>query len=95
MPACSITAARAERSGGEPSLAIQGMSRPCRRGKPVARTAHSKQPVEAAPQQFVDRQPMGRLGGPQEVAMLAVCLASDESAFATGQIHLVDGGFAL
>jgi 2-keto-3-deoxy-L-fuconate dehydrogenase len=38
---------------------------------------------------------MGRLGGPQEVAMLAVCLASDESAFATGQIHLVDGGFAL
>jgi 2-keto-3-deoxy-L-fuconate dehydrogenase len=38
---------------------------------------------------------MGRIGKPQEVAMLAVYLASDESAFTTGQIHLVDGGFAL
>ena len=55
----------------------------------------SGQPVEAVRQAFVDRQPMGRLGKPEEVAALAVYLASDESAFTTGQIHLVDGGFAL
>jgi 2-keto-3-deoxy-L-fuconate dehydrogenase len=38
---------------------------------------------------------MGRLGKAEEIAMLAVYLASDESAFTTGQIHLADGGFAL
>jgi 2-keto-3-deoxy-L-fuconate dehydrogenase len=45
--------------------------------------------------QFVDRQPMGRLGTPEEIAMLAVYLASDEASYTTGQIHLADGGFAL
>jgi 2-keto-3-deoxy-L-fuconate dehydrogenase len=44
---------------------------------------------------FVDRQPMGRLGKPPEVAALAVFLASDESSYITGQPHLVDGGMAL
>jgi 2-keto-3-deoxy-L-fuconate dehydrogenase len=53
------------------------------------------EPVEKVRQEFVDRQPMGRLGKPEEVAALAVYLASDESAFTTGHIHLVDGGFAL
>jgi 2-keto-3-deoxy-L-fuconate dehydrogenase len=61
----------------------------------LALSAQTKQPVETVRRQFVDRQPMGRIGKPQEVAMLAVYLASDESAFTTGQIHLVDGGFAL
>jgi len=46
-------------------------------------------------QMFIDRQPMGRLGTAEEVAALAVYLASDESAFTTGTIMLVDGGFAL
>ena len=46
-------------------------------------------------QMFVDRQPMGRLGTAQEIAAMAIYLASDESAFTTGQIFLVDGGFAL
>ena len=55
----------------------------------------SGQPIEAVRQAFVDRQPMGRLGKAEEVAALAVYLASEESAFTTGQIHLVDGGFAL
>src|SRR5579871_3491138 len=55
----------------------------------------SGQSLEAVRQAFVDRQPMGRLGKPEEVAALAVYLASDESAFTTGHIHLVDGGFAL
>ena len=55
----------------------------------------SGQSLEAVRQAFVDRQPMGRLGKPEEVAALAVYLASDESDFTTGHIHLVDGGFAL
>jgi 2-keto-3-deoxy-L-fuconate dehydrogenase len=49
----------------------------------------------AARQAFIDRQPMGRLGTAEEIAMLAVYLASDESSYTTGQIHLADGGFAL
>ncbi|HYZ44569.1 MAG TPA: SDR family oxidoreductase, partial [Xanthobacteraceae bacterium] len=44
---------------------------------------------------FVDRQPMGRLGRPEEVAALATFLASDEASYITGQTHLVDGGMAL
>jgi 2-keto-3-deoxy-L-fuconate dehydrogenase len=46
-------------------------------------------------QDFVARQPMGRLGTPEEVAWLALFLASDESSYITGQAHLVDGGMAL
>ena len=46
-------------------------------------------------QGFVDRQPMGRLGTAQEVAALALFLASDEASYITGQAHLVDGGMAL
>ena len=44
---------------------------------------------------FIARQPMGRLGTAEEVAALAVFLASDESSYITGQAHLVDGGMAL
>jgi 2-keto-3-deoxy-L-fuconate dehydrogenase len=55
----------------------------------------SGQPLSAIRQAFVDRQPMGRLGTPEEIAMLAVYLASDESSYTTGHIHLADGGFAL
>ncbi|MFY9237887.1 MAG: SDR family oxidoreductase [Roseovarius sp.] len=43
---------------------------------------------------FVARQPMGRLGRAEEIAALAVYLASDESAFTTGQAHVIDGGWA-
>ena len=46
-------------------------------------------------QAFIDRQPMGRLGKPEEIAALAVYLAGDEFAYTTGQIFLADGGFAL
>jgi 2-keto-3-deoxy-L-fuconate dehydrogenase len=55
----------------------------------------SGQSVDAVRQAFIDRQPMGRLGTPEEVAALAVYLASDEASYTTGHIHLVDGGFAL
>jgi 2-keto-3-deoxy-L-fuconate dehydrogenase len=44
---------------------------------------------------FIARQPMGRLGTAEEIAAMGVYLASDESAFTTGQPHIVDGGFAL
>lgn len=44
---------------------------------------------------FVERQPMGRIGRPEEIAALAVYLASDESAFTTGAIHVVDGGWTM
>src|SRR5205085_2713196 len=50
---------------------------------------------KAVRQDFINRQPMGRLGTPEEIAALAVYLASDESSYTTGQIHLADGGFAL
>jgi 2-keto-3-deoxy-L-fuconate dehydrogenase len=51
--------------------------------------------VEKARKEFVARQPMGRLGKPEEIAALAVYLASDESSFTTGQIHIIDGGWTL
>ena len=43
--------------------------------------------------EFEGRQPMGRLGRPEEIAALAVYLASDESAFTTGTVSVVDGGW--
>ncbi len=52
----------------------------------------SEQDVEAM---FVARQPMGRLGRADEIAALAVYLASDESAFTTGTTQLIDGGWSL
>jgi 2-keto-3-deoxy-L-fuconate dehydrogenase len=51
--------------------------------------------VEKARKEFIARQPLGRLGKPEEIAALAVYLASDESAFTTGQIHIIDGGWTL
>ncbi len=42
---------------------------------------------------FMARQPMGRLGKPEEIAALVTYLASDESGFTTGQIHVIDGGW--
>jgi 2-keto-3-deoxy-L-fuconate dehydrogenase len=43
--------------------------------------------------EFVARQPMGRLGEAGEIAYLATYLASDESNYTTGQVHVVDGGW--
>ena len=57
--------------------------------------ARFDQTEEAARKAFIDRQPMGRLGRPEEIAALALYLACDESAFTTGQIHVIDGGFTL
>jgi 2-keto-3-deoxy-L-fuconate dehydrogenase len=51
--------------------------------------------AEAARKAFVARQPLGRLGTPEEIAAMALYLAGDESAFTTGQIHVVDGGISI
>ena len=50
---------------------------------------------EAAREQFIARQPMGRVGAADEIAALAVYLASEASGFTTGQAHIIDGGWAL
>jgi 2-keto-3-deoxy-L-fuconate dehydrogenase len=50
---------------------------------------------EAARKAFNARQPMGRLGTAEEIAAMALYLASDAGAFATGQAFVVDGGFIL
>ena len=54
----------------------------------------SKDPIKAK-KDFIARQPMGRIGTPEEIAALAVYLASDESNFVTGIIHPIDGGMSI
>jgi len=49
--------------------------------------------LEEVRQAFTQRQPMGRMGKPAEIARLAVYLASDESSFTTGTTHVIDGGW--
>jgi 2-keto-3-deoxy-L-fuconate dehydrogenase len=51
--------------------------------------------TQAVRDAFVQRQPLGRLGTAEEIAALAVYLASDEASFTTGAIHLIDGGWSL
>ncbi len=48
---------------------------------------------EKVRQDFIDRQAMGRIGKPEEIAALVVYLGSDESAYTTGTTHLIDGGW--
>jgi 2-keto-3-deoxy-L-fuconate dehydrogenase len=50
---------------------------------------------KAAQAAFVARQPMGRLGRPEEIAELALYLAGDASSFTTGAVHVIDGGWAI
>lgn len=50
---------------------------------------------ETALKDFIARQPMGRIGRPEEIAALALYLASDDSSFTTGQAHAIDGGWTI
>ena len=56
---------------------------------------HAYGDYEKTRKDFETRQPMGRLGKPEEIAALALHLASDESGFTTGQIHIIDGGWMI
>ena len=49
----------------------------------------------AAREAFIARQPMGRIGTAEEIAALALHLASDESAYTTGALHVIDGGWSM
>jgi 2-keto-3-deoxy-L-fuconate dehydrogenase len=61
----------------------------------IAANAAAAGSLEAARAAFIARQPMGRLGRPDEIAALAVYLASEDSVFVTGQALVIDGGISL
>jgi 2-keto-3-deoxy-L-fuconate dehydrogenase len=64
-------------------------------GERIAANATAAGSVDAARAAFVARQPMGRLGTPEEIASLAVYLSSDDAQFITGQAIVIDGGLTL
>jgi 2-keto-3-deoxy-L-fuconate dehydrogenase len=59
-----------------------------------SQAAATGQSVEQVQKAFVARQPVGRIGKAEEIAALAAYLASDESGFTTGTIHMIDGGWS-
>ena len=67
---------------------------PSLRDRIAAQAQASGQTLEQVEAAFVARQPMGRLGRVEEIAALAVYLASDESAFTTGTAQVIDGGWS-
>ena len=67
---------------------------PSLRGRIAAQARDANADEAAVRAAFVARQPIGRVGRPEEVAALVVYLASDESAFTTGTIHMIDGGWS-
>ncbi|MFK3707364.1 SDR family oxidoreductase [Klebsiella sp. NPDC088457] len=67
---------------------------PSLRQRIAAQTAAEGRSEEAVYQAFVARQPIGRIGKTEEIAQLALYLASDSSAFTTGTINIIDGGWS-
>jgi len=67
---------------------------PSLRERIAEQAAASGQSVDEVQAAFVARQPMGRIGRVEEIAALAVYLASEESAFTTGTAQVVDGGWS-
>jgi 2-dehydro-3-deoxy-L-fuconate 4-dehydrogenase len=64
-------------------------------GERIAANAAQAGSIDAARAAFVARQPMGRLGTPEEIAALAVYLSGDDAQFITGQAVVIDGGLTL
>ncbi len=92
---------RRPHQGGRGRFRHQGHSLQCGRAGhgryAIAARSHqrlSPTPIEAR-KNFIARQPMGRLAKPEEIAPVIVFLASDESAFATGNVYSVDGGMTI
>ncbi len=99
---CAYAASKAAVIGLTKSIAADFVERGIRCNAICPGTIHSPSlrqrmrdtgDFEAARKEFSARQPMGRIGEPDEVAQLALYLASDESTFTTGQIHIIDGGW--
>ena len=67
---------------------------PSLRDRIAAQASSSGKGLDEVEAMFVARQPLGRLGRPEEIAALAVYLASDESAFTTGTTQVIDGGWS-
>jgi 2-keto-3-deoxy-L-fuconate dehydrogenase len=68
---------------------------PSLRERIAAQAAASGQSLAQVEAAFIARQPMGRLGTAEEIAALAVYLASDDAAFTTGTTQVIDGGWSL
>lgn len=64
-------------------------------GERIEANAAAAGSIEAARAAFIARQPMGRLGTPEEIAALAVYLSGDDAQFITGQSVVIDGGLTL
>ena len=67
---------------------------PCLRDRISAQAQASGQTLQQVEAAFVARQPMGRIGKVEEIAALAVYLASDDSSFTTGTAQVIDGGWS-
>jgi len=67
---------------------------PSLRDRIAAQAKAGGQTLEQVEAAFISRQPMGRLGRVEEIASLAVYLASDESSFTTGTAQVIDGGWS-
>jgi 2-keto-3-deoxy-L-fuconate dehydrogenase len=67
---------------------------PSLRDRIAAQAKASGQTIAQVEAAFVARQPMGRVGRVDEIASLAVYLASDESSFTTGTSQIIDGGWS-
>lgn len=61
----------------------------------VAAAQAEQLPLEAVRERFIARQPMGRFGQTEEIARLALYLASDASQYMTGAVQVIDGGMSL
>jgi 2-keto-3-deoxy-L-fuconate dehydrogenase len=68
---------------------------PSWRARVAAQSRQEGVPEDRVREAFIRRQPMGRVGQPEEIAYLVLYLASDESRFTTGAVYVIDGGWSM